>query len=232
MRDKISTLLALLTVAASVGYLMRTIEPRIQDLRRSFDPYAPPPLSDLSPNLIQFMTLGHKHVYDDFINLWLLQTLMDERLDTNTGAMLSSIRAVIKHRPKLETLYLLSCIVLMERFDGVQYCQEITIAGLEVFPESWRLPIMQGYIHAVMLEEPAQGAAFFRMAASRPNKPAWVLSLAKRLASSENISQEDISKSLTIINGFPQAESFRKILEQRRRTPSQNKQTIPEVKDD
>ena len=178
------------------------------------------------------MTLGHKHVYDDFINLWLLQTLMDERLDTNTGAMLSSIRAVIKHRPKLETLYLLSCIVLMERFDGVQYCQEITLAGLEVFPESWRLPIMQGYIHAVMLEEPAQGAAFFRMAASRPNKPAWVLSLAKRLASSENISQEDISKSLTIINGFPQAESFRKILEQRRRTPSQNKQTIPEVKDD
>lgn len=193
-------------------YLLSTAKLRSQKLKRSYDPFAPPALVELPPQIISIATLGHRHVYQDYINLWLLQVLMDETTPNDVDAFLKLTHSIIKHEPPVETLYLLSCIVLFEKMKRPDECQRVSLAGLEVFPDSWRIPILQGYVHVFMLKEPAQAAAFFRKAGSVKNKPKWVLSLVERLLKAENLDSDDIQKSIEIMDQFPESASFRGLI--------------------
>lgn len=182
-----------------IGLLLATNPQRLKTLRSEYDIFAPPPLTRFSPALVSILTLGHKAIYDDFINIWLLQTLMDTRKGTDDASMMTLIRSVIKHQPKLETLYMLSCFVMAQDFKKPGHCQEITLAGLKAFPTSWRLPMTQGYIEYFMLKQPAQAASFFMMAASRPNSPEYVQKTVRNLLDKNDLSPSDLQKSLEIM---------------------------------
>ncbi|SMF82578.1 hypothetical protein [Pseudobacteriovorax antillogorgiicola] len=205
-----------LGLSVSLIYLYQTMPERVRHLSRSYDVFKPPPLSALSSEFISIMTLGHKHVYDDFINIWLLQTLMNENKPADPDGMMNSIRSVIRHQPKLETTYLLSCIVMFEDFKKPEHCQEIILEGLKAFPQSWRLPITQGYVHAFLLKEPAQAASFFLMASSRQKAPPWVKRVVDKLLAKDNISEDDLSRSIHLLEQSSQSKSFNNIIEQMR----------------
>ncbi len=96
-----------------ITILLKTNDQRLKTLRTEYDIFAPPPLSQFSTGLIGVLTLGHKGIYDNFINIWLLQTLLDPRKGKDHEGMMRQIRSVIRHHPRLETTYMLSCIVML-----------------------------------------------------------------------------------------------------------------------
>ncbi len=194
------------------GLLFQSAPQRIKTLKAEYDIFSPPPLSQLQTGLINIITLGHKAIYDDFINIWLLQTLLDERRGKDPEPMMGMIRSVIRHHPELETLYMLACFVMLQDFKKPEYCQEITLAGLKAFPKSWRLPMTQGYVEYFLLKQPAQAASFFMMASSRPDSPEYVQKTVKKLLNENNLTQDDLQKSLDILAETESSEPFLKLL--------------------
>lgn len=203
-----SGLVVIFMVFTSLAYLLFTGAHRTVHLHKTADPFRAPPLVQLSPPLIQLMTLGHQRVYQDFIAIWLLQALMDEQIPKDSQKMMALIRSVLHHLPRFETSYMLSCIVMFEKFASPKHCQEISLLGLQAFPQSWRIPMLQGYVHTVLLGEPAQGAAFFKMAASRPDRPLWVQGLVDKLAAKKDMSQEDLNQGIEILSNSPSPEMY------------------------
>jgi hypothetical protein len=205
-------ILPLLASILFITIILKTSDQRLKTMRAEYDIFAPPPLSQFSSGLIGVLTLGHKAIYDDFINIWLLQTLLDPRKGQDVEGMMRQIRSVIRHHPKLETTYMLSCIVMLQDFKKPEYCQEITLAGLKAFPMSWRLPMTQGYVEYFKMEQPAQAASFFMMAASRPDSPEYVQRTVKKLLSEKDLTPEDLQKSLEIVAETESSEAFIKLL--------------------
>ncbi len=211
-----------------ITILLKTNDQRLKTLRAEYDIFAPPPLSQFSTGLIGVLTLGHKGIYDNFINIWLLQTLLDPRKGKDHEGMMRQIRSVIRHHPRLETTYMLSCIVMMQDFKKPEYCQEINLAGLKAFPTSWRLPMTQGYVEYFEMKQPAQAASFFMMAASRPNSPEYVQKTVKKLLSEKDLTTEDLQRSLEIIAETESSESFLKLLQSFGKAPVEA-QPMPET---
>ena len=196
-----------------IGLLLKSAPHRVETLKNSYDILSPPPLSNLSSNMINIMSLGHKAIYDDFINIWLLQALLDDRRGNNPERMMQSIRSVIKHLPKLETLYMLSCFTMFQDLKKPEACQEIMLAGLKAFPTSWRLPMTQGYVEYFLLRHPAQAASFFMMAASRPDSPPYVQKTVQKLLRENTLTPADLQRSLEIIGETESNASFIKLLQ-------------------
>ena len=154
------------------------------------------PLSYISPEHIDPIILGRKDLYDDFLNLWLLQFLADPPSIQTGDRLMEAIRSVIRHQPKIESLYLSSCIVMFSDHKAPEKCQEIVLAGLKVLPQSWKLPMLQGYVHGFLLDQSGLAASFFDHAAALPSSPPYVKSLASRLARKEGITIEEARKNL------------------------------------
>ncbi len=207
-----SSLAPLLATLIFSGLLWQTTPSRIGRLKAEYDLFSPPPLSQLNTTVINIMTLGHFGIYEDFINIWLLQTLLDPRKGTDAEPMMNMIRSVIKHHPRLETTYMLSCFVMFQDYKKPENCQEIILAGLKAFPTSWRLPMTQGYVEYFLMKQPAQAASFFMMAASRPESPEYVQSTVKKLLSENNLSPVDLQKSLDIMAESGNSDAFIKLL--------------------
>ena len=93
--------------------LALTLPKRVVDLKNSYELYSSPPLSQLNTGLINVLLLGEKAVYDDFISIWLLQTLIDKTPGKDPVKLMAQIRSVIRHEPKLETTYMLACLVMV-----------------------------------------------------------------------------------------------------------------------
>lgn len=171
------------------------------------------PLESVPRTLVPVITFGHKNVYDDIVHIWLIQSLLDQRFTAKPDVLVRQIESVIEKRPAIETLYMLSCFIAMKDLQRPELCQSITIAGLEVFPNSWRLPMTQGFVHAFILNEPMQAASFYLLAASRPNSPSYVQRVAEKLAAKETVNEDDYQHSLELMFGPKHAEEFRQLLE-------------------
>lgn len=201
MTTKVNTVLVLLSLFTGIALVTEGFQERSSN-PSSIKSTTKAAFIEVSPKIIPLITLGHKNIYDHFLSLWLLQALLDDAKTTKVISMMSTIRSVIKHRPKSESLYTLSCIVMFQDYSSPEYCQEISLAGIEAFPNSWKIPMLQGYIHTFLTREPAQAASFFAIAASRSKSPKWVKRLAHKLLKRENISLRDIHQSLNILGDF------------------------------
>ena len=126
--------------------LVRGIPVRVAKLKHTYELYATPPLAQVNPRYIDIFLLGHKAIYDDFISIWLLQTLMQKDQLKDHARLITQIRSVIQHHPKLETTYMLSCFVMLNELKHPEYCREINEAGLIAFPMSWRLLMTQAFV--------------------------------------------------------------------------------------
>lgn len=206
--------LAVSCLLAFASLLTFTAPDRIRTIEGNRQIFDVPPLANLDSRLINILTLGHKHIYDDFINIWLLQTLTETDKPNEPDKMLNAIRSVIQHRPAHESLYMLSCYVMVQDFKRPESCQEIIMAGLDVFPESWRLPIQQGYVHAYLTDKPAQAASFFMMAASRKNAPEWLKQVVQRLLQRDHLNPEDLRESLNTIQVYSERSGSTNLLQQ------------------
>lgn len=213
MRRFLSIVAPLLILALSAAALVGTNQARIDRLKAQYDLFQAPPLAGLKTSLVNFLLLGQKPVYDDFISIWLLQALVDSRKEKDADGMLGAIRSVIRHEPKIESIYMLSCFVMMDDMQKPEACQEIILAGLRAFPRSWRLPMTQGFVEYYKLKKPAQAASFFMMAASRQDSPPYVQKVANKLLMTNEISDADLQESLELLSNSGGSDSLRKMLE-------------------
>lgn len=173
--------------------------------RATWDKLAPPPWSTLSPRFIDIATLGHRGLYDDFVGIWILQLLADPNLASYASAdgIKSNIRLSLRHAPKLESLYLFSCFTMALQFSDPEFCEEITRVGLTAFPESWRIPMTQGFISAFKLGDNAKAAVYYAVASTRPSSPPYVAKLAVRLANKDDTNPEDLNETLEVFKNIP-----------------------------
>ena len=157
------------------------------------------PLSYIQPNYLDAIILGKKNLYDDFLEIWLLQHLADPPVEAHSDRLMGAIRSVIRQGPKIESLYMISCIVMFTDYKAPQHCQEIVLAGLKVLPQSWKLPMLQGYVHNFLLHQPGLAASFFDHAAALPSSPPYVKRLALKLSSQGGITIDEARKNLELL---------------------------------
>lgn len=175
-----------------------------------------PVLARLDRRIIDLLTLGHGRLYDDYIYLWLLQHLMEKpKLSDNhndSASMLyQKIKTVISLEPKIESIYLLSCFILAFEHSRPELCEIISIKGLHAIPDSWRIPMTQGFIFAFRLDQPAKAGIFYKLASMRKNSPSYVARLAERLLSRQH-NQLDKQQSLQLLLEIPELNSIKNFL--------------------
>ncbi len=158
----------------------------------------PAPLSTIDPRILSIITLGFRGVYDDFLSIWTIQFLADARLKNfSNEEIFAAIKSTTRQRPKIESIYMLSCFVLAMDLNRPDLCKEVIIDGMNALPNSWRLPMTQGFMYAYKLNDMPNAAIFYALAASRPDSPPFLQKLAKNMAEKNELSVEDMQSSLS-----------------------------------
>jgi len=195
-------LFALIASASAFVYFGRSYGP-VE--RTTANKLTPAPLSTFSPQIVNLLTLGHRGLYEDLATIWVMQYLVDQDIKrmNSPERLYETILPVLQHQPKIESLYLLSCFVFSLEYNDPRRCELISVLGLKAFPESWRIPMTQGFVASFKLGDQAQAAVFYGLAATRPQSPAWVWSLARRLANTSGTSEVDLNEALDILKEVP-----------------------------
>ncbi len=183
---------------------------------KSYELVSPPPLIELKAEVVKLLTFGHLGLYHDFINIWALQFLVDPGLkQEEPEQVFKVVKRIASHRPKLESFYMISCFVLALDLKRPEYCEPIIIEGLHAFPNSWRIPMTQGFIFGFELKDRAKASAFYHLAASREKSPPYVARLAKKLLSEEALDASDIEEAIELIKTVPGGEKIERSLKLR-----------------
>lgn len=170
-----------------------------------------PPLSYLPPDLITMLTAGHRRVYDDLIYLWLIQHIVPEKVGEYTIApdiLEKRIHNTLRQLPKIESLYLISCLTMALKLHKPESCAKISEFGLKGIPENWRVSATQAYIYAFKLENPVKASFYYHQASKNPKAPQFVHSLAKKLLEKKSLGPEDHQNHINYLKQLPGWESF------------------------
>lgn len=177
--------------------------------KRDYRLLAPPPLTDLDPRFLNIVTLGHRGLYDDFVNIWMLQVLFDERLASQSADdVYRTLLKVTRNQPKIESLYMVSCFVLAIDFQRPELCQQITLDGLKAFPDSWRIPVTQGFMYAYKMNDVKNAAMYYGLAASREDAPDFLKKLAVNMVERNQLSVEELQTTLENLLSVPGGTRF------------------------
>lgn len=175
-----------------------------------------PPLVNVDPALVRIVTLGHKGLYDDLLHIWVLQILADKRLySESSDTVFTYINQVIKQSPEIETLYMLSCFIMLD-FRRPELCEAISAVGIKAIPYGWRIPLTQGYVSALRLKDTEKGAYYYSMAASQAGSPAFLKSYADKLSRKIQLEDSDVKQTLDEILQFNGGSNLLKFLERKR----------------
>jgi hypothetical protein len=126
---------------------------------------------------LKHVLLGYENLYGDALSFSFTHALANHQLPSE--ALTAQIPKIAAYRPRHEEFYLAACQYLMNVAAKPQECLSLTMLGLQTFPQSWRIPLLQGFVHANKLKQPAQAAAFYALAGSRKNSPPWVVELSQ-----------------------------------------------------
>jgi hypothetical protein len=171
----------------------------------------------MDPKILDTLMLGHGALYDDFAMIWSIQILADPNLKSTTTAdeLSDNLLTILKHQPKIEGIYLLACYVLGLDFQRGDLCDKISVQGLQAFPDSWRIPMTQGFMASFVAKDDLKAAAFYELAASRPKSPEYVGKLAKRLTARGYADGEDLTETVRLMSEVPGGSRIIEILQAR-----------------
>jgi hypothetical protein len=163
------------------------------------------PLTSLNTNLINVVTLGHRGLFDDFATIWTIQFIADNKLTSKSNAddVYKAVSAVTQHHPRTEILYIISCFTLAFDFKRFDLCESISRDGLVALPKSFRIPMMQGFVSMYLLHDNLKAAAFYQMAASHPESPAYIGHLAGKLAKKGTLDGQDLNETVELFRNIP-----------------------------
>lgn len=140
------------------------------------------PLLSINPALVKIATLGHQDLYMDLAYFWLLQSLIvPENSLENADEIYRKIHLLMKHHPKIESLYTLSCFVMALDYHRPKLCEEFANEGMKALPKSWMIPATTAYMFAFVLKDPVKGSYFYKKTESLPQRPDFLVKLSERL---------------------------------------------------
>lgn len=153
--------------------------------------YDTPPLVTLAPSAIKILFLGYDKIYQYFLDLWLVQALSEKPANPDGDQMMALVRSILRHRPPVETMYLISCFSMAKTYQRPEACEEIIKVGIELFPESFRLYMTQGFVYYFLMKDPARASVYYYLAAKLPHAPAYVIKVAQRLAGQSHVDDSE-----------------------------------------
>jgi hypothetical protein len=152
-----------------------------------------PPLAKMATKFIDILTLGHRGLYDDLVTIWSLQALMDFRLSSiPPEEVQQAILTVTRHGPRIESLYSASCYVLAYDFRRPDLCERIIVDGIKALPDSWRIPMIQGYMYYGPLQNQQNASLYYGLAASKEDSPPFLKKLAINLVKKNALDPDDL----------------------------------------
>ena len=176
-----------------------------------------PPFSNLDSKNLNLLTLGHRGLYDDFAMVWAIQFLGDTEVKQKATAdeLNAAITTIVKHKPKIEALYLISCYVLALEYNRPEFCEYISVEGLKAFPDSWRIPMTQGFVASFQEKDDMKAAAFYQLAASRPTSPPYVARVAARMQNRGYANGQDLNETIELLKEVPGGTRIIEVLRER-----------------
>lgn len=179
------------------------------------------PLVRLDPRLLNVVTLGFRGLYDDIATIATLPLLVDPQLNNKTSPaqVAAALKIITRHQPRLESLYMLSCFVLSFDLKAPELCEDLSLDGMRALPESWRIPVTQGFVSATKLQDHYKAAIYYGLAASRPGAPAFLTRLTQNLVTDQQLSAEVLAETLAQSLGAKEGSRLRQVLSPRRPSP-------------
>lgn len=192
-RSKIKTLLTALWLVVLYAGLMHVTRHTWRFAKRDYRHMDAPPLAKMNTRFIDIFTLGHRGLYDDFVTIWSLQALMDLKLSlVPPEEVQKAVLSVTRHYPKVESLYSVSCYILAYDFKRPDLCERITADGIKALPDSWRIPMIQGYLYYEPLKNMRNATLYYGLASSKEKAPAFLKRLATNMVKKNALELEDL----------------------------------------
>lgn len=179
------------------------------------------PLARLDTRLLNIATLGFRGVYDDAAMISVLPLLTDPHLSSKASGseVASALKIITRHQPRLESLYMLSCFVLSFDLKAPELCETLTLDGIRALPESWRIPVTQGFTAAKFMQDYQKAAIYYGLAASRPSAPEFLTPLTQNLVANYQLPPEVLEETLSHSLGAKEGSRLRQVLGNRRSSP-------------
>ncbi|MGE0172859.1 MAG: hypothetical protein AB7T49_08745 [Oligoflexales bacterium] len=172
-----------------------------------------PMILAFEPEFLDVVALGHKGLVHDVMEIWLLDKFQSSTYQFDENETLQVIQYLEKHKPRMESVYLFLCFVFLEN-GKAEYCERVILTGIDVFPESWRLPMTGGFIEMKVFNRPLQAAKYYFLASSKESSPKYVANLAEKLITDKAFSEGDFDQSLKIIFGEENESRFSQFMKQ------------------
>lgn len=146
-----------------------------------------PPLVYVQPNFIDVLFLGHGRVYQNFLAIWTAQILLNEKLNVDEAEKLTAyIEKVSKHKPlAVNTVYIGTCLVLMQSLKKPLYCRRVLEAGMEARPNSWQIPFILAFVEGFVLKNYERSSFFYYVASIKEDAPESVKGMVKKYLGKE-----------------------------------------------
>ncbi len=205
-------LLAVLLLALAAGFYQQAVKSYLLSIP-SKDQLHPPPLIDLTPAAIRILTLNHPQIYQDFLQIWMIQLLSAANTENADAEEIQrlAIRGA-EHGLAIDSFFMACCFTVAHTMKRPELCFKISEAGLKNIPNSWRLPMIQGYIDYFLLQNKARAAVFYSLAASRNDSPEYVASLVEKVLRDESLTFDDLQRSMQETLNIPGSARFQEFL--------------------
>ncbi len=174
-----------------------------------------PPLINLSARVISVLFLGFKQIYDDFLSIWAVHYLASPNPSIyDLDALERMLHKIARSRQRRETTYIFSCFVLSQ-LGRPQACPPILELGMEVLPNSWRIPLTLGFIYTEDLNDPRKAAIYYNVCSTREYSPSYIKGVARKLAQRGGTTLEALDHSVAEVLGISKESELYKILKRK-----------------
>lgn len=174
-----------------------------------------PPLINLPARTIAMLFLGFKHVYDDFLSIWAIHYLASNDPSVyDTEELDKMLKKIAISRHRRETTYIFSCFVLSQ-VGRAESCPYVLGIGMEVLPDSWRIPLTLGFIYTEDLNDPRKAAIYYNACSEREDSPTYIKSVARKLAERGGTTLEELDRSVAEVLGISKDSELYKILKRK-----------------
>lgn len=121
---------------------------------------------------LRALSMGYYGPLADLVWIRFIQYYGEHRLtDAKFEYMYHILDILTTLDPRFTYAYTLGGLMLTHDAGRPDQAKRLLKKGMRVYPESWRIPFIYGFIHYVFLREYHVAEPYFRIAAQRPNAP-------------------------------------------------------------
>ncbi len=154
-----------------------------------------PFFSRLPKKAVDVLTLGNGRVYNIYLYLYTLQIFASEKVKNVDPVRFANwSKEVLKQLPEIEGTYALACYTLVIDLERGDLCEDITKLGMKAMPDSWMIPVIQGWVHLFKRLELKEAAYYYGIASEIRGSPAYLKSLVKKIKSGKILENSEVKK--------------------------------------